>query len=86
MEEKPSLGGSKKLKIGDLVQWKHWSDGWIPVTGVVTDLFTTRLAGRRIAMARVTTTSTSSTMIRIGQELELNPLSLQIISTTAMSE
>ena len=86
MEEKPSLGESKKLKIGDLVQWRHWSDGWVPVTGVVTQVMTTRLAGRRIVMAKVTTTSTASTTIRVGQELELNPLSLRIISTSPISD
>lgn len=87
MEEKPSLGDSKNIKIGDLVQWKHWDDGWVPIIGVVTSIYTTKMSGRRITMAKVTTTSAgTSKTIRVGQELELNPLSLQIISAQAISD
>jgi len=86
MKEKPSLGNSKKIKVGDLVQWRHWADGWLAITGVVTETSTTKLAGRRIIMAKVTTTSSESPRIRVGQEIELNPLSLRIISTRAISD
>lgn len=87
MEEKPSLGDSKNIKIGDLVQWRHWADGWIPIIGVVTSIYTKKMSGRRVTMVRVTTTSTgTSDTIRVGQELELNPLSLQIISTLRITD
>jgi len=87
MKEKPSLGDSKNIKIGDLVQWRHWDEGWVPIIGVVTSIYTTRMSGRRITMAKVTTTSSgTSKTIRVGQELELNPLSLQIISAQTISD
>ena len=86
MEEKPSLGESRKIQIGDLVQWKHWSnDGWFPIIGIVTSIYTKKMSGRRVTMAKVTTT-TASPRIRVGEELELNPLSLQIISSQAISD
>tara|TARA_B100000131_G_scaffold311939_2_gene345439 strand:- start:1509 stop:1766 length:258 start_codon:yes stop_codon:yes gene_type:complete len=85
MEEKPSLGDSKKLKIGDLVQWKHWDEGWVPIIGIVTSIYTVKMSGRRVTMAKVTTTS-GSNKIGVGEELEMNPLSLQIISTHMISD
>ena len=86
MEEKPSLGESRKIQIGDLVQWKHWSnDGWFPIIGIVTSIYTKKMSGRRVTMVKVTTT-TASPRIRVGEELELNPLSLQIISSQAISD
>ena len=85
MDEKPSLGDSKKIKIGDLVQWKHWNDGWVPIIGIVTAIYTKKMSGRRVTMVKVTTT-TSSSQIRVGEELELNPSSLQIISSQTISD
>ena len=56
MEEKPSLGESRKIQIGDLVQWKHWSnDGWFPIIGIVTSIYTKKMSGRRVTMVKVTT-------------------------------
>ena len=86
MSEKPSFGGSKKITPGDLVQWRSWDDGWIDLIGVVTSVNTTRLAGRRIILVKVTTTSSSTNKIQVGQEIELNPLSLKILSTNTISE
>ena len=87
MEEKPSLGDSKNIKIGDLVQWRHWDEGWVGIIGVVTSLYTIKMSGRRVTMAKVTTTSAGrSKTIRAGEELELNPLSLQIISTHTLTD
>ena len=86
MSEKPSFGESKKVTPGDLVQWRSWDDGWIDLIGVVTSINTTKLAGRRIVLVKVTTTSSSTNKIQVGQEVELNPLSLKILSTNAISE
>ena len=86
MSEKPSFGESKKVAPGDLVQWRSWDDGWIDLFGVVTSINTTRLAGRRIVLVKVTTTSSNTDKIQVGQEVELNPLSLKILSTNAISE
>ena len=86
MSEKPSFGESKKVAPGDLVQWRSWDDGWIDLIGVVTSINTTRLAGRRIVLVKVTTTSSNTDKIQVGQEVELNPLSLKILSTNAISE
>tara|TARA_B100000287_G_C20670662_1_gene793268 strand:- start:721 stop:984 length:264 start_codon:yes stop_codon:yes gene_type:complete len=87
MEEKPSLGDSKNIKVGDLVQWRHWADGWTSIIGIVTSIYTKKMSGRRVTMVKVTTTSAGdSDTIRIGQEVELNPLSLQIISTLRITD
>ena len=87
MEQKPNLGDSKNIKIGDLVQWKHWSNGWVSIIGVVTSIYTKKMSGRRLTMVKVTTTSAGDgTAIRVGQELELSPLSLQIISTLKITD
>ena len=86
MSEKPSFGESKKVTPGDLVQWRSWDDGWIDLIVVVTSINTTKLAGRRIVLVKVTTTSSSTNKIQVGQEVELNPLSLKILSTNAISE
>ena len=86
MSEKPSFGESKKVTPGDLVQWRSWDDGWIDLIGVVTSINTTKLAGRRIVLVKVTTTSSNTNKIQVGQEVELNPLSLKILSTNTISE
>tara|TARA_Y100001938_G_scaffold150702_1_gene242932 strand:- start:1674 stop:1934 length:261 start_codon:yes stop_codon:yes gene_type:complete len=86
MEEKPSFGESKKINPGDLVQWRHWDNGWVAIVGVVTSVGTSKIGGRRIIMAKVTATSSGTDNILVGQELELNPLSLKILSTNIISE
>lgn len=86
MSEKPSFGDSRKVNAGDLVQWRSWDDGWVDLIGVVTSINTTKLAGRRIIMVKVTTTSSNTSKIQVGQEIELSPLSLKILSTNAISE
>ena len=86
MSEKPSFGESKKVSPGDLVQWRSWDDGWVDLIGVVTAVNTARLSGRRITIVKVTTTSSNTNKIQVGQEIELNPLSLKILSTNTISE
>lgn len=86
MSEKPSFGDSKKVSPGDLVQWRRWDDGWVDLIGVVTSINTTKLAGRRVIIVKVTTTSSNTNKIQVGQEVELSPLSLKILSTNAISE
>mgnify|MGYP001418380844 CR=1 FL=1 len=86
ISEKPSFGNSKKVSSGDLVQWRHWDNGWVDLIGVVTSINTTRMAGRRIVMVRVTTTTSSTDRVKVGQEIELSPLSLKILSTNTISE
>ena len=86
ISEKPSFGDSKKVSTGDLVQWRRWDDGWVDLIGVVTSINTTKLAGRRVIMVKVTTTSSNTSKIQVGQEVELSPLSLKILSTNAISE
>ncbi len=86
ISEKPSFGESKKVAAGDLVQWRKWDDGWVVLIGVVTSINVTRLAGRRIIMVKVTTTSSSTSRVKVGQEIELSPLSLKILSSNPISE
>ena len=86
ISEKPSFGDSKKVSPGDLVQWRSWDDGWAEIIGVVTSINTTRMAGRRITIVKVTTTSSCTSKIHVGQEVELNPLSLKILSANTISE
>lgn len=84
--EKPSFGSTTKINSGDLVQWRHWDNGWTAIVGVVISVGTSSIGGRRVVMAKVTVTSSGTDNIIVGQELELNPLSLKILSTNAISE
>ena len=86
ISEKPSFGESKKISPGDLVSWRHWDQGWIDLIGVVTSVNTTKMAGRRIIMVKVTTTSSTASHIQVGKEVVLNPLSLKILSTNVISD
>jgi hypothetical protein len=86
MEEKPSFGESKKINTGDLVQWRHWDETWRAIIGVVTSIRTTRLAGRRVVLAKVIVTGSETTRVPINQEIEISPLSLKILSVGPIDE